>query len=944
MEGEIVRREALLDRLRRVEPRILVIQAPAGFGKSTLIRQYLAERGGGVVCDCSAVRDDLDLARRVIPALAAETPAREPDLTARELMLGDGGTSVADRIALALEAWKEPAEGCIIFENADHLTGAPSARELFLRMLAARPSGRTVAICSRDTLRLNLTRYAVLHEIVTLRAGDLAFGPDDIRVIFAPHVQDEAAFERIFAVSAGWPIIVFLLQRFASEGRIEAMLDALGDSALHELHDYLADEVLGELDPRVLRALFVCAATPSPTIDDLRAVFAHETIVDQLGDLARETVFLTLSGGRYRVHPLLASLLLEGSDEKRNMLLHDLALEHERRGAYQRAAELHVARGDQHAAARALGTYEVMRDHAPSMQYARILASLTPDSIARYPRLWGVTALMRMYCVQSATLLDEAEIVWRTISPDTTALERLYVFAFRVLLMAHTGLLDEALRAVDEFAASVVLSDPPKTVLDGYLLYLRGLLRARRGAFDLAERDLGAALPFVDRMDVVASGMYLSLGADIARVRGEWSLERQFLSRARERTGHSGLPNFIALNTAEMLLAAWFAGDRPAFNEAAAELDASVQRTGVGGFSYLAAVARGRSAHPTPVDLPKFVVFGHLIVLSRSRDEAERAELARTALELAGRVRIPFVEALAAIALALSDPAAFDDATAIARRAAARCDAPAFLHAVTAFANKYDNVGMLANFVAQITRDRSEAAPFALEVLTGRVRIGGNVVRLPGREFELLSALAQRRDATARGRLAEMLWPDLDEFAARNALSVCLHRLRAHLGQPDVIERDADGYRLHVDAFVDIWDIERASLALRARDRLRESERAALRRAWERLGEMRSGPASRWEWFEPTARRMDEVRAQIAHRLATDALELGDPDVALAYATEIIAHDPCDEPAHEVMIRAHLAGGDRAAALRKFRQYREVLRTELQVEPSAALAALVMDS
>src|SRR5580692_2946708 len=102
-----VRREGLLERIERVRPKLIALIAPAGFGKSTLARQYLAGRSTWAVCDCHGVRDDLDLARRLIPALAAENPEREQMLTRRELMMGDGGTSVAERINLALAAWRE---------------------------------------------------------------------------------------------------------------------------------------------------------------------------------------------------------------------------------------------------------------------------------------------------------------------------------------------------------------------------------------------------------------------------------------------------------------------------------------------------------------------------------------------------------------------------------------------------------------------------------------------------------------------------------------------------------------------------------------------------------------------------------------------------------------------------------------------------------------------
>jgi DNA-binding SARP family transcriptional activator len=924
---------------------LIAVVAPAGFGKSSLVRQYLAQRGGGVVCDCAAVRDDLDLARRVIPALAGENPERESDLTQRELMLGDGGTSVADRVALALDVWREPADGCIVFESAEELAEAPAAAELFARMLELRPPGRTVVVCTREPLRIHLTRYAVPHEIVTLRAADLAFDARDIREIFAPFVAEERTIERIFSVSEGWPVAVFLLLRFASEGRIEQLLERLNDVAFDELRDYLADEVLAGVDRRMLGAFFACAAIPQASADDLRAALDDDAIVDELSDFTKDSAFVERADdGTFELHPMLASFMLERAAERRDALLLRVAREHERRGDYQRAAELHLERGDQQGAARTLGAHEVVREPAPSMRYARVLSSLDPAIVARYPRLWGVTALMRMFCVDSSSLLDEAETVWRTLAPDTSPMERYYVFVFRILLMSYVGKFDVALDEIAEFGAQIGFCDPPKTILDGHVLYLRGLLRARRGNFDLGESDLNAALPLIDQMHVVASGTYLALGSDIARVRGEWSLERQFLTRAHERAESSGLPNFMAFDTAESLIAAWFAGDRPAFNTIAAELEHAVTRGAVGGFAYFAGAARGRSVRPTSADLPKFVVFGHLIALSRSRDDDERGALARSALEIAQQLHMPFVEALAAIALALCDATTFDESAAVARAAASRCDAPAFMHAVTAFANQYENVGMLSNFVAQITRDRSDAAPVALEVLGGRVRIDGTPVRLSGREFELLSAIAQRREPAPRSRLAAMLWPDLDEFSARNALSVCLHRLRAHLGREDAIERASEGYRLHVDAFVDLWEIERAAVTLRSRDRLREAERALLGRAWERLREERAGPLERFEWFEPIAKRMDELRTAFAYRLGADALERGDPDAALSYVIDVIAYDPCDEPAREVAIRAHLANGDRAAALRHYRQYRDVLKMELQVEPSAALLALVTGS
>lgn len=910
---------------------MVAMTAPAGYGKTVLAMQCLEALGGGVVVDGDRVAGELDLARRILDACPPEAAA------AVETMLSDAGAPLADRLSAALDAWRAASARCVVFDRAEHIFKHPGARDFLARVLSSGSAGQTAIICSREPLRsFPVARHALPHELVVFRAAELAFDLDDVRRLYAGVVEDESLLERAYRVSQGWPVAVLLLLRFAEEGRLSELVDDPGNPAFRELHDYLTSEVLAHFDEPMRHAVFACASLGEAYAEDFADFDEH--VLERL----TSTGFVARDGDRLTVHPFLASLILRGKDEERLRALRELANAHRARGRGERAAEIHLQLGDQYAAADALGTIEVIGDRAPSARYQAALARLDPGSLLRFPRLWGVHALTRLFCEDASAMLDESETVWRTLPPSASTLERYYVLVFRVLLMSYIGALDEAFDALADFAESARANDPPQSVLDAHLLYLRGLLRARRGEFYAGERDINAALPFVERMDVVASGSYLVLGGDIARVRGEWSVERQFMMRARERAGASGLWNFIAFDLAETLIGAWLAGDRQAFNDAAVELERVVEAHGVRGFAYLAHVARGRAALVQPEDLPKYAVFGMLIALSRSRDEAERAALSRAALERAREFKQPFVEALSAIAAALCDQANFDAHCALALAAASRCEAPAFVHAVNAFSQQHDNVGMLTPFVEQITRDRSEAAPLALDVLAGRVRVDGAPIRLSGRELELLAALAQRREPTSRARLASMLWPDLDEFAARNALSVLLHRLRSHVRRDDAIERDVDGYRLHADAFVDLWEIERAAGVMRSREHLREGDRALLARALDRLGDERHAVVEGWEWFSGALRRLDDLRTELAHRLAAEALERGDPDAALGFAARVITFDPCDEPAREIAIRAYLALGDRAGALRQYRQYRELLRTELAAEPSAALTELVV--
>ncbi|MBV8642420.1 MAG: bacterial transcriptional activator domain-containing protein, partial [Candidatus Eremiobacteraeota bacterium] len=177
--------------------------------------------------------------------------------------------------------------------------------------------------------------------------------------------------------------------------------------------------------------------------------------------------------------------------------------------------------------------------------------------------------------------------------------------------------------------------------------------------------------------------------------------------------------------------------------------------------------------------------------------------------------------------------------------------------------------------------------------------------------------------------------------AARNAYHVCLHRLKSRLGDENAVVRTREGYRLGNDVRVDLWEIDRALGPLRTSEPPDARRVAALRELHDRLRASRPPKFEAWEWFEQTERHLRELRCEVAQTLAKHALEDGRTQDALALCHEMIAYDSCDEPAREIAIRAFLASGDRAAALRHFRQYRDVLMSELQCEPSDALAALV---
>jgi DNA-binding SARP family transcriptional activator len=943
--GTDLLRSSLIDRVRAARPAIVSLVAPAGFGKSTFVRQLLDGVPAFAICDCRGVASDVELARRIVPALADESPERSASLSQSETMLGDGHASAADRVNVALAVWRARAHASVfVFENTEDAIADPGARDFLARLLSSRPEPRTIVICSRESLRMHLSRFAPPHRIMTLRATDLAFKDEEIRAILAPTGASAEAVERVTATSGGWPIAVLLMARFAQEGRLGPLLDKLDDVAYEELHEYLADQVLGDMPPAVVDGILACAAIPQPTERDVRLALGGGEAFETFNAFTKLSPFVTRDDDTYAVHPLVASTLLERHPGRVDALLAPAAAAYETADEFQRAAEIHLARGDQQAAADVLERIEVIEGALPPpIAYSRVLASLDRAVVLRCPRLWSVTALLRTFSVDSRLLLDEVESIWTKLPADAPAQLRIYLYIYRVLMLSYVGEYESALNLVDDFRAQIAAPEIPVTRVHAQLLFLRSLMTARLGRTKEAERDLEAAWPFVSETSFMAGGTLVTLAADIARVRGDRATERERLDRAIEIARKTGFSNFIAFYETEATFGAWLAGDDGDFLQHAFALEAEVARDGIRGFAFFAACARGHVVEPQPADHAKWVAAGYLIAAGNADDEGTALRYADMAREAAASSRSPFYQVLAALAVAEVNASRRRALRAEAASIARRIDSVELHEAIDAI-GRGEHAGFLEAFVRRYRRGAAgepARAGLVVELVTGRVLRDGEPITLAEREHALLAAIAMRAEALSRDRLTDMLWPDLGESAARNAFHVCLHRLKSRVGDENVVTRTREGYRLGNDVRVDLWDIDRAHAALRSGETSDARRAAGMRDLYERLRPSRPAKFDGWEWFEPIERHLREMRCEVAQALAKQALDEGRIGDALALCNEMIAYDPCDEPAREIAIRAYIESGDRAAALRHFRQYRDVLENELQCEPSEALAELV---
>ncbi|MGQ0618016.1 MAG: ATP-binding protein [Acidimicrobiia bacterium] len=188
-------------------------------------------------------------------------------------------------------------------------------------------------------------------------------------------------------------------------------------------------------------------------------------------------------------------------------------------------------------------------------------------------------------------------------------------------------------------------------------------------------------------------------------------------------------------------------------------------------------------------------------------------------------------------------------------------------------------------------------------------------------------------------RLAEALWGDTAPDRPVEQLSVLVSRLRSVLGA-DRFVRTEGGWALRAD-WVDVSEL--VARADEAAARLAASSPAAARAAAVAAIALVRGPLLPEDdspWVDEHRGVVDRVVARCRLLAAEAALAVGDPGDAAAAAEGVLEHDPYDEVALRLLMRAHAGAGRPGSALAAYARARERLADELGVGPTEATEAL----
>jgi LuxR family maltose regulon positive regulatory protein len=309
----MVARAGLLRRLDTA-PRVMVVSAPAGSGKTVLLRSWIGQTGLGERAGWVAVeRGERDPQRFWLSVLAALRATTAGAALVRPLTAAPDldGWLLVERLLADLAPLRERL--WLVVDDV-HELGPEALGQLELLIMRA-PAELRFVLAARHDVRLGLHRLRLEEELAEIRAPDLRFSLAEARELFAaaevelPEVSLAVLHERTEGWAAGLRLAALSLAGHPDPVRFAAEFSG----SERTVAEYLVAEVLDRQDERARRLLLrtsVLERVNGELADLLTGDEGGERTLQDLEQANALVVSLDSERTWFRYHQMFAELLM----------------------------------------------------------------------------------------------------------------------------------------------------------------------------------------------------------------------------------------------------------------------------------------------------------------------------------------------------------------------------------------------------------------------------------------------------------------------------------------------------------------------------------------------------------------------------------------------------------------------------------------------------------
>ncbi|XXX74173.1 LuxR C-terminal-related transcriptional regulator [Sorangium sp. So ce134] len=396
-----VARPRLLEKLDDVRGGLTaLIVAPAGYGKTTLVSQWLSERPAPHAW-LTLDRADGDLGR-CARYLCAALARLAPELAALQAALDAGGLGareIAEALVAELRALEAPAT--LVLDDVHALDEASASHALLAHLAEHAPGALSIVVTSRSIPPWPCARLRARGQLVEITAEALRFSAGEASALFSKRglSVSRSTAGKLAERTEGWAVGLALSALLLGRGDPASDLLARFGGTHRWVADYLVEEVLAKEDGRVRDFLLHSAALPRLS-DALCAAAGLGDAGVRVAELHARGLFVSeLDGERrwFRYHDLFRELLLErarslASERVRDVTLRAAAWFRDQ-GDPEAAIELWLAAGEHAEAAALIERHARARLLSGEFPPLRGWLDAIPEPVrARHPRLLTLDA------------------------------------------------------------------------------------------------------------------------------------------------------------------------------------------------------------------------------------------------------------------------------------------------------------------------------------------------------------------------------------------------------------------------------------------------------------------------------------------------------------------------------------------------------------------------
>jgi LuxR family maltose regulon positive regulatory protein len=394
-------RTRLTDALHRhVDRKLQLAIAPAGFGKTTLLGDFVRE-GDFTTCWASLDSGDRDLSV-FIETLCAAVRAAFPRFGDRVQAAIHPAVDVERKVhALARLFTTEVSERVdaftvLVLDDYHEVNENGPITQFMDEVLRLLPENLRIVLASRTLPGLTVSRLIVEQQLFGLGEADLRFTSTELLTLLNRRRGLTIGREQAVAIAEGaegWIAGFLLSVPRLWEGLVGGLIATRGGDG--PLYDYLASEAFDRQPPEVQRFLLATSIPETMDVELCTALLGSGNWLPMLEHIERTGLFvgrLAHGEGLFRYHPLVRTFLrtrLRRDDSAEYARLHTLAARmEEARGEWMAAlSHLLEASAMPEAADLVARIYRTLEQAGRWRVLADVVDKLAPGAIEPYPSI-----------------------------------------------------------------------------------------------------------------------------------------------------------------------------------------------------------------------------------------------------------------------------------------------------------------------------------------------------------------------------------------------------------------------------------------------------------------------------------------------------------------------------------------------------------------------------